>query len=164
MYADACRRLRAPTLDRNVGPSYSMNDVEVKPSLIQELGIFAARSFRAGERIKRVNVVREVTADTPIREDLGERTDHCAYPDGKVVLLGFPDRHVNHSCDPNAYELFEGDSSWIVARRDISPGDEITLEKKQSHHGCRLCARHVAWLCGFCFDLPESRSGLDSEH
>jgi hypothetical protein len=24
--------------------------------------------------------------DAPIREDLGERTDHCNYPDGKVVL------------------------------------------------------------------------------
>lgn len=39
---------------------------------------FATRAFRAGERIRRVNVVREVTATAPLREDLGERLDHCA--------------------------------------------------------------------------------------
>jgi hypothetical protein len=88
-----------------------MSDVEVRSSRIQGLGIFASRSFAAGQRIRRVDVVREVTADSPIREDLGERIDHCAYPDGKVVLLGFPDRHINHSCDPNTYEFFEGDFS-----------------------------------------------------
>lgn len=105
-----------------------MQDVAVRASPIQGLGIFALRSFRAGERIRRVNVVREVTPECPIREDLGERVDHCSYPDGKIVLWGFPDRHVNHSCDPNAYEMFEGESSYFVARRDISAGEEITFD------------------------------------
>ena len=90
--------------------------------------MFAGRFFRAGDRIRRVNVLREVTAESPIRADLGERVDHCAYPNGKVVVLGIPDRHVNHSCDPNAYELFEDDSSYIVARRDIRSGEEITVD------------------------------------
>ncbi len=105
-----------------------MNDVEVKPSSIQGLGIFARRSFRAGERIRRVNVVREITTASPLREELGERIDHCDYPDGKVVLLGFPDRHVNHSCDPNAYQLFEKDASYLVTRRGITAGEEITCD------------------------------------
>jgi hypothetical protein len=90
--------------------------------------MFAGRSFRAGDRIRRVNVLREVTAESPLRADLGERVDHCAYPDGKIVLLGVPDRHVNHSCNPNAYEFFDGDSSYIVARRDIRAGEEITVD------------------------------------
>jgi hypothetical protein len=105
-----------------------MNDIEVKPSSIQGLGIFALRSFRAGDRISRVNVVREITAEAPIREDLGERIDHCDYPDGKVLLLGFPDRHINHCCDPNTYQLFEEEASYLVARRDISAGEEITCD------------------------------------
>lgn len=103
-------------------------DVEVGPSAIQGLGMFARRPFSASERIRRVNVVREVTAGSQIREDLGERFDHCAYPNGKVVLMGIPDRHINHSCDPNTYELFEDDSSYIVARRDIQAGEEITVD------------------------------------
>ncbi|HEY5992953.1 MAG TPA: SET domain-containing protein, partial [Candidatus Udaeobacter sp.] len=105
-----------------------MNDIEVRSSSIEGLGIFAARPFRPGERIAQVNVVRQITPHTPIREDLGERIDHCAYPDGKVVLIGFPERHVNHSCDPNAYECFEGEVSYLVARRDIATGDEITID------------------------------------
>jgi len=103
-------------------------DVEVRASPIEGLGMFAARRFRAGERIRRVNVLREITADAPLREDLGERQDHCDYPDGRVVLLGFPDRHVNHSCDPSAYVLYKGDAAYLVARRDIVAGDEITCD------------------------------------
>jgi SET domain-containing protein len=118
-----------------------MSGVEVRPSPIEGLGVFAARPFRSGERIRRVNVVREVTPDSPLREDLGERVDHCAYPDGKVVLWGAPDRHVNHSCDPNAYELFEAGSSYLVARRDIAVGDEITCDYNIN------IADGTAWPC-----------------
>jgi len=116
-------------------------DVDVKPSRIEGLGVFAARSFRAGEPIRRVNVVREITPDAPIREDLGERVDHCSYPDGRVVLWGFPDRHLNHSCDPNAWERHEGDSSCLVARRDIAAGEEITVDYNVN------IADGTAWPC-----------------
>jgi hypothetical protein len=78
----------------------SPDDVAVRASPIEGLGLFALRPFGAGQRIREINVVREITAEAPLREDLGERADHCDYPDGKVVLLGYPDRHINHSCDP----------------------------------------------------------------
>jgi uncharacterized protein len=103
--------------------------------------MFAARPFAAGERIRRVNVVREITADAPIREDLGERADHCGYPDGRVVLYGPPDRHVNHSCDPNAHEAFEGGATYLVARRDIAAGVEITCDYNIN------IANGTAWPC-----------------
>jgi hypothetical protein len=45
-----------------------------------------------------------------------------------VVLLGFPDRHTNHSCDPSAWVLYEGEGTWLVARRDIAAGEEITCD------------------------------------
>jgi uncharacterized protein len=105
-----------------------MSDIDVRPSGIEGLGVFAARPFRAGERIRRVDVAREITAEAPIRPELGERVDHCSYTDGRVFLLGPPSRHVNHSCDPNAWELFEEDSSFLVARRDIAADDEITID------------------------------------
>ena len=44
------------------------------------------------------------------------------------MLLGSPDCYVNHSCDPNAYVLYEGESSFLVARRDIAAGDEVTCD------------------------------------
>ncbi len=102
--------------------------VEVKPSSIEGLGLFALHPFNSGECIHRINVVREVTAETPLRADLGERQDHCDYPDGKVVLIGFPDRHINHSCDPNTYIQYVADESFIVARRPIAAGEELTCD------------------------------------
>ncbi len=105
-----------------------MTGVEVRPSRIEGLGIFAARPFRAGETIRRIIVVREITPDAPLREALGERFDHCDYPDGKQVLIGYPDRHVNHSCDPNAWVRYQGEAQFLVARRDVAAGDEITCD------------------------------------
>jgi hypothetical protein len=115
--------------------------VEVRPSAIEGLGVFACRRFRADERIRRIAVVREVTAEAPLRNDLGERADHCDYPDGKVVLLGFPDRHLNHSCDPNAYVLYDGNHCYLMARRDIGAGEEITCDYNINITG------GTAWPC-----------------
>jgi len=137
-----------------------MSDVSVKPSGIEGLGLFAERSFGTGERIRRVNVVREVTEDAPLREELGERLDHCDYPDGKVVLIGFPDRHLNHSCDPNAYVLYLSDACYIVARRPIEAGDEITCDYSMNVTGggqwpCHCgAARCRGTVVGDFFQLP----------
>jgi len=119
--------------------------VTVSRSEIEGLGVFARRPFSAGQRIRRITVVRQVTPEAPLLEDLGERADHCDYPDGKVVLLRFPDRHLNHSCnhscDPNAYVLYEADYCYLVARRDICPGDETTCDYNINITG------GTAWAC-----------------
>lgn len=144
-------------------PLFSTGDVEVRPSAIEGLGVFAVRSFRAGDRIRKVNVVREVTPETPIREELGERTDHCNYPDGKVVLYGPPDRHINHSCAPNAFEVFEEDGTYLVARRDIAVGTEITCDYNinivnGTAWPCRCGARRCRGeVVGDFFRLPKQR-------
>ncbi len=135
-------------------------DIVARASSIEGLGLFAARAFLAGQRIAPVTVVREVTPETPIREDFGERIEHCAYPDGRTVLIGFPERHVNHSCDPNAWERFEGGAASLVARRAIASGDEITIDYNVNitegtswpcHCGAGRCRGEVA---GDFFELP----------
>ncbi|RPI28380.1 MAG: hypothetical protein EHM61_05355 [Acidobacteria bacterium] len=35
----------------------------------------------------RLMFVREVTPQAPLREEFGERADHCDYPDGKMSNL-----------------------------------------------------------------------------
>jgi SET domain-containing protein len=102
--------------------------VQVRPSPIEGVGVFALRSFRAGELIRTVNVVREVTPEAPLRPEAGERRDHCDYPDGKVVLIGPPDRHLNHSCDSNSWVRYDAAGCHLVARRDIRAGEEITCD------------------------------------
>jgi SET domain-containing protein len=115
--------------------------VEVRPSPIEGLGLFALTGFRPGERLREIHVVREVTPDAPLRPELGERADHCDYPDGSVVLIGFPDRHVNHSCDPNAWVAYQGGRAFLVARRPIRAGDEITCDYNINITG------GTAWRC-----------------
>lgn len=58
-----------------------------------------------------------------------------------MVLIGYPDRHVNYSCDPNAWEFYEGTSSHLVARRDIAAGDEIAIDYNVD------IANGTAWPC-----------------
>ncbi|MGD0483132.1 MAG: SET domain-containing protein-lysine N-methyltransferase [Gemmatimonadales bacterium] len=137
-----------------------MSGVVVRPSRIEGLGIFAAQAFAPGERIRRIAVAREVTPEHPLREDLGERADHCDYPDGRVVLLAFPDRHVNHSCDPNAWVRYGGDGAEFVARRVVSADDEITIDYALNVTGgsswpCRCgAARCRETVEGDFFHLP----------
>jgi len=52
-------------------------DVEVWHSDIEGSGVFASRSFAAGETIRVVNIVREITADAPLRPDRDEHVEHC---------------------------------------------------------------------------------------
>ena len=106
----------------------ALSDVEVRQSGIEGLGLFAVRPFAAGERIRVMNIVREVTPDAPLRPDLGERSDHCDYPDGKTMLIGFPDRHINHSCDPIAWVHYGPEETEFIARRSIPSGAEITCD------------------------------------
>ena len=139
-------------------PAHRSEPVDVKASPIEGLGVFAKRQFRPGERIRELNVVREITREHPLREDLGERADHCDYPDGKVVLLGYPDRHINHSCDPNAYVLYEQDGSFLVARHEIASGEEITCDYNMNITGgsswpCRCGAARCRGTTGGDFFL-----------
>lgn len=109
--------------------------VQVKTSPVEGLGLFATRPYPAGARIRRVNIVREVTERAPLDASAGERAEHCGYAEGRVLLWGFPDRHVNHSCDPNAYELYAEDGIYIVARRAIDAGEEITFDYNVNNGG-----------------------------
>lgn len=138
-------------------------DVVVTESPIQGLGVFAVRNYSDGERIRRVNIIREVTVDAPLREEKGERIEHCAYPNGKVMLWGYPDRHINHSCDPNAYDVYEGEAVYIVARRPIAAGEEITFDYNVNLSGgsswpCNCGApRCLGETIGDYFRLPQER-------
>jgi uncharacterized protein len=140
-----------------------MNDpdaVIVGPSGIEGLGLFAARRIQAGERVHRIIEVREITPDAPLRAELGERFDHCDYPDGKVVLIGYPSRHLNHSCDPNAYLRYDADACHIVARRPIEAGEEVTIDYNVNISGgtawpCRCGVRRcLGTVVGDFFLLP----------
>ena len=151
--------MREPAQDNDVSGCL-VSGVEARPSPIEGLGLFATRPFALGQRIRRVNVVREVTDERPLREDLGERAEHCDYPDDKVVLVGFPDRHLNHSCDPNVFVLYQRDATYLVARRAIAPGEELTYDYNINTSGGNAWPCHcgsprcLGTVLGDFFSLP----------
>ena len=119
-----------------------MSDVYVSESGIHGLGVFAAREFAAGETVLALDDSRVVDEEHPLRPELGEYAHHCDYLEGgKVVLQGYPERHVNSSCDPNAYARRSAGGGVVVARRAIRAGEEITCDYIIDCHG------GIVWRC-----------------
>ena len=103
--------------------------VEVRESPIHGVGVFATRPFRQGERIRLVHELRVVDGEHPLRRELGEYEHHQDYYPDRTVLLGFPDRHFNHACEPNAYDRWDQRGGREkVALRPIAAGEEITSD------------------------------------
>ncbi len=113
---------------RNYARMQTFSNIEIKPAPSGGLGLFARADIQAGEFIHTVEYEREITEQHPLNPDHGERADHCAYPDGKIMLVASPGRYMNHSCDPNAYYRYAGQTSEAFARRLICRGEEITVD------------------------------------
>jgi uncharacterized protein len=110
--------------------------VNVGPSRIHGTGVFASRAFSKDEMILKIDDSRVVDEEHPLRSELGEFSYHCDYlQNGKVVLMPSPERNINSSCDPNVYvKTIEG-TRYVVARRYIAAGDEITSDYIIDCHG-----------------------------
>lgn len=119
-----------------------MRSVIVQPSQIHGQGVFAVRNFRQGDLIIIGNESRVITPDNPLRKDEGEYDYHCDYlTDGKIILLQWPERHINHCCDPNSYVKHVGSVRYNYARREIRTGEEIT------HDYCINGFGNTGWQC-----------------
>ncbi len=101
--------------------------VRVGESPIQGRGLFAVEPFPAGEVVKVLGGV--VMDDVEFRRWVAgrERFDALAIEEGLNLILpeGDPAGLGNHSCDPNTVMA---DEVTIVARRDIAPGEELTVD------------------------------------
>jgi hypothetical protein len=117
-------------------------DIHAAPSRIHGTGIIAGRAFNTGERIAKRNIVRDVTPDAPLRPDDGEYEHHCDWlAGGRQVLLGVPDRYLNHACEPNSYIRELEGVQYTYAYRDIAAGDELTNDY------CMYSEGDVVWQC-----------------
>lgn len=119
-----------------------MADARVGASKIHGTGVFAARDFAAGETVLVMDDSRIVDAEHPLRPELGEHEYHCDYLEGgKVILQKSPERHINSSCDPNTYARRTREGSFVIARRRIKAGEEITADYIIDCHG------GIVWQC-----------------
>lgn len=134
-----------------------MQNVEVRHSGIQGLGVFATGNIGRGEWILTIDDSRTVTPDNPLREDLGESAEHQDYfPNGTVTLMQFPERHINHSCYPNCYTKTIDGKRHVFALRDIAAGEEVAYDYCINGFGNTL------WYCN-C-GAPSCRREIHSDY
>ena len=113
-----------------------MSDVIVAPSKIHGLGVFAARDFRSGETVLRIDDSRTIDDEHPLRPEAGESEVYCDYlSGGRVVLMRHPERHINSSCDPNTFTKTIGGVRLVLARHLIRAGEEISYDYIINCHG-----------------------------
>lgn len=120
-------------------------------------GVFARDFIPEGERILEYVGERITKAEAQRREDArlarqARGGDGCVYVfelnqrhdiDGDVAWN--PARRINHSCAPNCETQQGRGRIWIVAVRDIAPGEELTYDygfsvAEARHHPCRCGA------------------------
>ena len=103
--------------------------IEFRPSPIHGMGAFALVPIEAGcrlieyvgERITKEESARRCEENNTFIFTLDETHDL----DGNVPWN--PARFINHSCTPNCDAEDEDGRIWIVTRRPIVPGEEISF-------------------------------------
>jgi hypothetical protein len=101
--------------------------VTVHQSPIAGLGVFAGTCFRRGQVLLEIDDSRVVDDAHPL--DRSESRHHRDYlANGKVVLMQFPERYINHSCDPNVSVATVEGKRLVTALRDIPAGEEIAYD------------------------------------
>ena len=100
------------------------------PSKIQGRGVFATDGFREGE------TVMVFGGETISRAEMesGDYRIRSIWPVAPDTFIALPnsdpdvslDEYLNHACDANTWL---SDEVTLTARRDIAPGEEITLDQ-----------------------------------
>jgi len=125
-----------------------------RPSAIHGVGGFAKADITAGTRVIEY-VGEKITKAESLRqcESANEyifSLDNTHDLDGNVSWN--PARFLNHSCDPNCEAEPDSGRVWIVTRRGIRAGDEITFNygydlEDYRDHPCRCgavdCAGYI---------------------
>ena len=111
----------------------------VKKSNIYGKGCFALAHFPARKKIadyegERVNGSRKIQARLR-RQDAIKVIQIGADTAIDGAVGGNATAFINHSCDPNAFmRVLPGDRVAIFARRDIRPGEELTIDYRDPYH------------------------------
>ena len=101
----------------------------IRSSAIHAAGCYTTTSVRKGERVAEYtgHVVTKAEADTAYEDS--PITYLFGLGDGTMVIDGHSTAmFINHSCDANCETDEKNGRVWIVAIRDIEPGEEITYD------------------------------------
>ncbi len=124
--------------------------VDVKASTIDGQGAFAAEPIPARRKIGEIRgesiSVREARqrARGLARIMIVEVSERRAID---AAASTDPLRFTNHSCAPNAVLRIRQGRVEFYAMRDVEPGEELTVDYGESHHGGKLACRCGAPRC-----------------
>ena len=117
-----------------------LDGLAVLESRTEGLGLFATRNYAAGDMLLALDDSRAVDEAHPLTASDDSR--HCDYlANGRVVLMQYPERHINHSCDPNVYVLTRDGTRQVLAIRNIAAGEEIAYDYSINSGG------DTVWTC-----------------
>ena len=114
-------------------------------------GLFAAQAIKKGTRILQyigARITKEETAERLYQGNqyIFEFNDRYNI-DGKT--LKNKARYINHSCDPNCEIYITTRTIWIVAKRDIQEGEELsynygfTARQYRCQCGAKNCCGYI---------------------
>jgi SET domain-containing protein len=135
-------------------PGYQKYAVEVRASLIDGLGAFAAEAVPALRKIGEIRGESISVEDARIRATRHERIMIVELSPRRAIDFSKssdPMRYTNHSCAPNARLSIDNGRVEFYALRTIAAGDEITVDYGETHHAGQLACR-----CG----APDCRGAL----
>jgi SET domain-containing protein len=105
-----------------------MEQLRIHSSPIQGRGLFAAASIPAGSHI--VEYVGDRISKTESLRRCQEENYYIFALDDEWDIDGNVERNIarfiNHSCEPSCEAELSNGRVWIVARRDIASGEELT--------------------------------------
>ncbi len=130
--------------------------IDFRISSIHGTGGFATTHIPAGTRL--IEYVGEKIDKREANERCCQNNEYIFCLDETFDLDGNvdwnPARFINHSCSPNCDAELDEWRIWIVARRPIEPGEEITFNygydlENYKEHPCRCGASNcVGYILG----------------
>jgi len=129
-------------------------------SKIHQQGLFATDDIKAGVKIVQY-LGEQITKEESNRRALEWEASARESDLGRVYVFELnenwdidgrvgdnPARYMNHSCDDNCEAVnYDGEAIWLVARRDISKGEELVFDYGYSmehflDHPCNCGAKN----------------------
>ena len=115
----------------HIDPAYACFPLRLARSKIHRWGVYATEFIPAGRKVIEYRGERISRRETKRRADLSELTylftlDPYWTLDGSVGGSGA--EYINHSCDPNLVARILKGHILYMSRRDIRPGEELTVD------------------------------------
>jgi SET domain-containing protein len=122
-------------------PAYQKFAVTVGPSAIDGQGVFAAEAVKKRLKIGEIRGESISVDEARIRATRSERIMIVELSAKRAIDFSKsadPMRYTNHSCQANAQLVIRNGRVEFYALRDITPGEEITVDYGETHHEGRL--------------------------